>query len=98
MKPEFQRLMMGSTHQTIYMPDIEAFRVPLPPVIEQVAIADFLHSATFKFDTLTAEAQHAIDLLQERRTALISAAVTGQIDVRGLGEPRECDRVDMATA
>jgi type I restriction enzyme S subunit len=32
---------------------------------------------------LTAEAQHAIDLLQERRTALISAAVTGQIDVRG---------------
>jgi type I restriction enzyme S subunit len=37
---------------------------------------------TTKFDTLTAEAQHAIDLLQERRTALISAAVTGQIDVR----------------
>jgi type I restriction enzyme S subunit len=36
-----------------------------------------------KFDTLTTEAQRAIDLLQERRTALISAAVTGQIDVRG---------------
>jgi type I restriction enzyme S subunit len=34
-------------------------------------------------DTLTTEAQRAIDLLQERRTALISAAVTGQIDVRG---------------
>ena len=34
------------------------------------------------FDTLAAEAQRAIDLLQERRTALISAAVTGQIDVR----------------
>jgi hypothetical protein len=34
------------------------------------------------WETLTAEAQHAIDLLQERRTALISAAVTGQIDVR----------------
>jgi hypothetical protein len=34
------------------------------------------------FDTLTAEAQRAIDLLQARRTALISAAVTGQIDVR----------------
>ena len=38
---------------------------------------------TAKLDTLTAEAQRAIDLLQERRTALISAAVTGQIDVRG---------------
>ena len=36
--------------------------------------------------TLTAEAQRAIDLLQERRTALISAAVTGQIDVRQLTE------------
>jgi type I restriction enzyme S subunit len=35
-----------------------------------------------KFDTLIAEAQCASDLLQERRTALISAAVTGQIDVR----------------
>ncbi|MEQ1741449.1 MAG: hypothetical protein ABL869_02960 [Candidatus Nitrotoga sp.] len=35
-----------------------------------------------KLDTLTAEANHAIDLLQERRTTLISAAVTGQIDVR----------------
>ena len=33
---------------------------------------------------LTAEAQRAIDLLQERRTTLISAAVTGQIDVRGV--------------
>ena len=37
-----------------------------------------------KFDTLTVEAQRAIALLQERRTALISAAVTGQIDVRPL--------------
>ncbi len=35
-----------------------------------------------KFDALTVEAQRAVDLLQERRTALISAAVTGQIDVR----------------
>ena len=38
------------------------------------------------FDALTAEAQRAIDLPQERRTALISAAVTGKIDVRGLAE------------
>ncbi len=39
---------------------------------------------THSFDALAAEAQKAIDLLQERRTALISAAVTGQIDVRKL--------------
>lgn len=60
------------------------FRLPMPPLPEQTQIAAFLDSELAKFDTLTAEAQRAIDLLQERRTALISAAVTGQIDVRGL--------------
>ena len=54
---------------------------------EQTAIVGYLDSLqTTKFDALTAEAQRAIDLLQERRTALISAAVTGKIDVRGLAE------------
>lgn len=55
----------------------------LPPKVEQHQIVEFLAIESAKFDTLTAEAQRAIDLLQERRTALISAAVTGQIDVRG---------------
>ena len=49
---------------------------------EQLATRERLGSLGKEFDTLTAEAQRAIDLLQERRTALISAAVTGQIDVR----------------
>jgi type I restriction enzyme S subunit len=56
--------------------------VILPPVDEQEAILSFISEQTSRFDTLTAEAQRAIDVLQERRTALISAAVTGQIDVR----------------
>ena len=59
-------------------------KVPLPPLAEQIAIAFHLNTETGKLDTLTAEAHRAIDLLQERRTALISAAVTGQIDVRQL--------------
>ena len=58
----------------------------VPPTVEQIDIAGFLDTETAKLDTLTAEAQRAIDLLQERRTALISAAVTGQIDVRALTE------------
>ena len=58
------------------------FAIAMPPKDEQAAIASFLDCELAKFDTLTAEAQRAIDLLQERRTALISAAVTGQIDVR----------------
>lgn len=58
--------------------------IALPPREEQTAIAAFLDRETAKLDTLMAEARTAIILLQERRTALISAAVTGQIDVRGL--------------
>jgi type I restriction enzyme S subunit len=58
--------------------------VALPPLEEQMAITAFAKSETAKLDALSAEAQKAIDLLQERRTALISAAVTGQIDVRKL--------------
>ncbi|MCX7150585.1 MAG: restriction endonuclease subunit S [Rhodocyclales bacterium] len=62
--------------------DIHVLPVAVPPKNEQAAIAVFLDSELAKLDTLTAEAQRAIDLLQERRSALISAAVTGQIDVR----------------
>lgn len=61
---------------------ISRFVVSVPPIEEQRTIVARLDLETTKFDTLTAEAQRAIDLLQERRTALISAAVTGQIDVR----------------
>ncbi|MDR4520176.1 MAG: restriction endonuclease subunit S [Nitrosomonas sp.] len=57
---------------------------PIPLLNEQTIIANFLKHETTKLDTLTAEAQRAIELLKERRTALISAAVTGKIDVRGL--------------
>jgi type I restriction enzyme S subunit len=56
----------------------------LPPAAEREAIVSFVTEQTSKFDALAAEAQKAIDLLQERRTALISAAVTGQMDVRKL--------------
>ena len=54
----------------------------VPPRHEQEKITAYLDTELAKFDTLTTEAQRAIDLLQERRTTLISAAVTGHIDVR----------------
>lgn len=62
------------------------FWAPTPPYSEQNHIAEFLAEETSKLDSLTGEAQRAIDLLQERRTALISAAVTGQIDARAAAE------------
>ena len=59
-----------------------AMKVSLPAKQEQKAIAAFLDTETAKLDDLTTEARHTIDLLKERRSALISAAVTGKIDVR----------------
>lgn len=61
---------------------IREILVPLAPVEEQRQIADYLEVRTGHFDAITAEATRAIALLQERRAALISAAVTGKIDVR----------------
>ena len=59
-------------------------RLPAPPVAEQRAICEALDREFARLDSLITEAQRAITLLQERRSALISAAVTGQIDVCGL--------------
>ena len=61
---------------------IAKIKILMPPLDEQRQIVSMLQNELSVFDTLTTEAQRAIDLLQERRTALISAAVTGQIDVR----------------
>jgi len=65
---------------------ISSQRIVLPPLYEQAIIVEYINSEKARFDTLTAEAWRAIDLLQERRTALISAAVTGKIDVRQLNK------------
>ena len=69
--------------------DVHTVFVALAPKSEQSAIAAFLDSECSKIDVLITEAQHAIDLLKERRSALISAAVTGKIDVRGLADERD---------
>ena len=53
--------------------------MPLPPLAEQQAIAAHLDRETARIDALTAEAERAIALLQERRAALISEAVTGKM-------------------
>jgi type I restriction enzyme S subunit len=78
----FDTKSYGGTKVQLSLDDVRDLPVPVPPMEEQIAIVAFLDTELVKLDTLTAEAQRAIDLLQERRTALISAAVTGQIDVR----------------
>ena len=61
---------------------LAGFLTPLPPYGEQVAIARFLDAQTRRLDELVRRAVAAIDRLQEYRTAIINAAVTGKVDVR----------------
>jgi type I restriction enzyme S subunit len=75
------RLAMGSTHKTIYMPDIEAIKVPIPPVEEQDAIVAAANAHKQSLDSCSVSLVNQISLLQERRQALITAAVTGQLNI-----------------
>lgn len=81
---DMEQLATGSTALGLKGSKVVQLRLCLPPHNEQIEIVKFLNTELAKLDTLTAEAQRAIDLLQERRSALISAAVTGQIDIRGM--------------
>ena len=81
-KNQIDHAQNGAAREGLNFVQIGTMSVALPPAAEQESIASFLNLQTVQLDALNAEAQRAIDLLQERRTALISAAVTGQIDVR----------------
>jgi len=93
MASEFDRLKMGSTHKTIYMPDVRTFSCPVPPLNEQESIVRYLKEKLSIFEDATARAVELVGLLQERRTALISAAVTGKIDVRNWKAPESQQEV-----
>jgi type I restriction enzyme S subunit len=79
-----------SAHGTLKLesPVLRNLLVPIPPKMEQEEIARHLQGMKDAFDGLVASCESAINLLQQRRAALISAAVTGKIDVRNY-TPRE---------
>ena len=83
-KVQFGSGAEGAIQQHFNVSTASRLLVAVPPLSEQDAIVAFVDDATHTLDTLRDEAQLAVSLLQERRSALISAAVTGQIDVRGL--------------
>jgi len=68
--------------QALRFANFAQVRLPVVPWAEQAAIAAYLDDETTKIDGLLAEANRIIRLLEERKGALISAAVTGKIDVR----------------
>lgn len=68
----------------INMSDLGEIRIDLPEIEQQVMEVGQLHTQTAKIDTLLVETERFIELALERRAALITAAVTGQVDVRGM--------------
>jgi type I restriction enzyme S subunit len=76
-------LAYGSAQQQLSNAVLSNVFIPLPPLPEQQAIADFLDRETAKIDTLSTKVNTVIERLKEYRTAIISSAVTGKIDVRG---------------
>lgn len=80
---EFERLKFGSTHATIYMPDIARLSTPLPPIDEQRDIVTAIRRDKMRLDELCEVAAKSADTLREYRSSLISAAVTGQFTVPG---------------
>ena len=73
---------LGATIKGVNIRDLKRASMPVPPHAEQEDIAAFLDCETSKFDALVAKVRDGIDSLKEYRTALISATVTGKIDVR----------------
>jgi type I restriction enzyme S subunit len=69
-------------HPHLNCSEVKFVKLPVPSTGEQHAISEYVSDAIKKYAGLMALTQQQIQLLQERRTALISAAVTGKIDVR----------------
>lgn len=77
----------GSTMENLNTETLGRVRLPLPPLSEQETILEHVHEISGQFAALINEAEDGIKLITERRSALISAAVTGKIDVRGWQPP-----------
>ena len=85
MRPDLLgRLAMGSTHQTIYIPDIQSIRIPLPPLDEQDQLVEWTWQRLHRIDAATDAIRRQVELLAERRQALITAVVTGQLEIPGV--------------
>jgi len=72
----------GITRYGLGQKAIGDINIALPPLTEMIVINNFIDDQTARIDALVEKTEHSIALLKEHRTALISAAVTGKIDVR----------------
>ena len=79
---DFRKLANPGAVPSVNEGQIREQETILPPLAEQCAIVSFLDQETAKLDNLIAKVHRVIELLEELRTSLISAAVTGKIDIR----------------
>lgn len=86
-KKYFDLLGWGSAQKNISVPILQNVPIPWPSTEEQHQIVAYVDQQRTKFSNLVSTAERMVDALQERRTALISAAVTGKIDVRNWTPP-----------
>ena len=87
MRTFFTKQMNIVTRASLSQGLLKKLPVPLPSLNEQMEISEFLDNKSIIFDKLTERTKNAIEFMQERRIALISAAVTGKIDVRNWVSP-----------
>lgn len=92
-KPYFELIGTAATLVYVNQEGFENMPMLVPSAEEQEKICHFVFDKDIKFMTLIAKAEHKVKLLLERRTALISAAVTGKIDLRGWNPPNERNSV-----
>ena len=89
---QLNSLSTGSTALGIKASKLSAVTCVVPPLEEQMEISERIRDLTKQIAGIYSTATSQIDLLQERRSALISAAVTGQIDVQGLVKVEACEQ------
>ena len=86
-KDAIQQSWTFGTQQTLGLGTISNFRIPLPNLEETHQIVEYLDEKLCRFEAIINQAENSLNLLRERRTALISSAVTGKIDVRNWQNP-----------
>ncbi|MFL1802540.1 restriction endonuclease subunit S [Plesiomonas shigelloides] len=88
-KEQFLGSGYGGTKIQLSLEDVRELVIAFPSLDEQKSIESYLDKRLSLFETLIEKSQSQVDLLKERRTALISAAVTGKIDVRNWQAPSQ---------
>lgn len=85
-KGQVEFLQTGAGREGLNFEQVGDLQLAIPPVDERVAIVAYLGRTTTRVDSLLATTEHSIELLREHRTALVTAAVTGKVDLRGVAQ------------